>query len=228
MQKLDTSNIPNAYANLSDPVPQPRLGPGPRLLATLAERHLDRHRLQPQGDRRQEGRVGLPSCSTTPALKGRVGLLTEMRDTVGLTMLDMGKDPAKFTDDDFDAAIATPPEGRGQRPDPPLHRQRLHQRLAKGDLAACIAWAGDVVQLQADNPDIGYVIPDSGYMTSTDNFLIPNKAQPQEERRAADRLLLRAGGPAADSPPTSTTSRRSTGREALAGQDRQGLRRTTR
>ena len=28
-----------------------------------------------------------------------------MRDTVGLTLLAMGKDPAKFTDDDFDAAI---------------------------------------------------------------------------------------------------------------------------
>ncbi len=29
-----------------------------------------------------------------------------MRDTIGMTLLDMGKDPAKFTDDDYDAAIA--------------------------------------------------------------------------------------------------------------------------
>ncbi|NED64734.1 extracellular solute-binding protein, partial [Streptomyces sp. SID10244] len=41
-----------------------------------------------------------------PKLKGRVGLLTEMRDTVGMTLLDMGKDPGKFTADDYDGAIA--------------------------------------------------------------------------------------------------------------------------
>ena len=41
-----------------------------------------------------------------PKLKGRVGFLSEMRDSIGMTLLDMGKDPAKFTDDDYDAAIA--------------------------------------------------------------------------------------------------------------------------
>jgi spermidine/putrescine-binding protein len=40
-----------------------------------------------------------------PAIKGRVTCLTEMRDTVGLMLLAMGKDPAQFTDDDFSAAI---------------------------------------------------------------------------------------------------------------------------
>jgi spermidine/putrescine transport system substrate-binding protein len=33
------------------------------------------------------------------------------------------------------------------------------------------------VQLQADNPDLGYVLPKTGHMLWSDNFVIPNKAQ---------------------------------------------------
>ena len=40
---------------------------------------------------------------TDPALKGKVTLLTEMRDTLGLVLLELGKDPANFTDADFDS-----------------------------------------------------------------------------------------------------------------------------
>jgi spermidine/putrescine transport system substrate-binding protein len=58
--------------------------------------------------------------------------------------------------------------------------------LSKGDLAACVAWGGDIVQLQADNPDVDYVIPDSGYMTSTDCLLVPNKAR---HKTNAERLI---------------------------------------
>src|SRR6185503_15187331 len=43
---------------------------------------------------------------TDPRLKGKVTLLSEMRDTVGLVLIALGKDPATFTDADFDAAIA--------------------------------------------------------------------------------------------------------------------------
>ena len=32
--------------------------------------------------------------------------------------------------------------------------------LSKGDIAACVAWAGDIVQLQADNPDDQVLDPD--------------------------------------------------------------------
>ena len=32
--------------------------------------------------------------------------------------------------------------------------------LAKGDIYACFAWSGDMVQLQADHPGLKWVIPD--------------------------------------------------------------------
>ncbi len=40
-----------------------------------------------------------------------------------------------------------------------------------------MAWTGDVVQLQADNPDLQYVLPDAGIMQWSDNFCIPVRAK---------------------------------------------------
>ena len=45
--------------------------------------------------------------------------------------------------------------------------------LAKGDIWACFAWSGDMVQLQADHPGLKWNQPDSGAMIWTDNMLIP-------------------------------------------------------
>ena len=45
--------------------------------------------------------------------------------------------------------------------------------LAKGDIWACFAWSGDMVQLQADHPGLKWILPDAGGMIWTDNMLIP-------------------------------------------------------
>lgn len=43
-----------------------------------------------------------------------------------------------------------------------------------------------MVQLKADSSDVDFIIPDSGYVTSTDNMLIPNKAR---HKTNAERLI---------------------------------------
>ena len=58
--------------------------------------------------------------------------------------------------------------------------------LASGEIAACLAWTGDVVQLQADNPKLGYALPADGHMIWSDNFVIPNKAQ---HKKNAEQLI---------------------------------------
>jgi spermidine/putrescine transport system substrate-binding protein len=58
--------------------------------------------------------------------------------------------------------------------------------LPSGDIAACFAWTGDVVQLKADNPNLGYVLPATGHMQWSDNFLIPNLAQ---HKKNAETLI---------------------------------------
>jgi len=123
---------------------------------------------------------------TDPALKGRVTLLTEMRDTVGLVMLSMGIDPANFTDDDFEAAIAKIQASVDAGQIAGFTGNDYTKGLASGDIAACFAWTGDVVQLKADNPNLGYVLPSTGHMAWSDNFLIPNLAQ---HKTNAEKLI---------------------------------------
>ena len=109
-----------------------------------------------------------------------------MRDSIGMTLLDMGKDPADFTTDDFDAAVARIQKAVDKGQIRRFTGNDYTSDLTSGDFAACIAWAGDVVQLKADSPDIDFLIPDSGYITSTDNLLIPNKAR---HKTNAERLI---------------------------------------
>ncbi|MFE3166574.1 PotD/PotF family extracellular solute-binding protein [Streptomyces sp. NPDC059224] len=184
VQKLDASNLPHAFANLTDQFRSPDWDPGRAYsypwqgistVVAFNKKALDGVEVKSVSD-----------LLDNPALKGRVGLLTEMRDTVGMTMLDMGIDPGRFTGDNYDAVIARLQKAVDKGQIRRFTGNDYTSDLSKGDLAACVAWGGDVVQLQADNPDVAYVIPDSGYMTSTDNLMIPNKAR---HKTNAERLI---------------------------------------
>ncbi|WP_338900268.1 spermidine/putrescine ABC transporter substrate-binding protein [Streptomyces sp. TG1A-60] len=184
VQKLDASNLPHAYTNLSQQFRDPDWDPGRAYsypwqgISTVIaynKKALDGQEVRSVSD-----------MLDNPGLKGRIGFLSEMRDSVGMTLLDMGKDPARFTDDDYDAAIARLQKAVDKGQIRRFTGNDYTSDLSKGDLAACIAWAGDVVQLKADTPDVDFVIPDSGYMTSTDNLLIPNRAR---HKTNAERLI---------------------------------------
>ena len=55
-----------------------------------------------------------------------------MRDTVGLVMMEQGKDIAKFTDADFQAAIDVIQQAKDSGQIKRLHRQRVHRRARQG------------------------------------------------------------------------------------------------
>ncbi|WP_415951429.1 ABC transporter substrate-binding protein [Streptomyces sp. KLOTTS4A1] len=175
VQKIDHANTPHAIANLAKQFRSPDWDPGRAYsfpwtgIATVIAYNTDA----------TDGRevTSVSQLLDDPKLKGKVGLLTEMRDTVGMTLLDMGKEIESFSDDDYDAAIARLQKGVDKGQVRRFTGNDYTGDLVKGDLAACLAWAGDVVQLQADNPNIKFHIPDSGYHTSSDNLLIPNKAR---------------------------------------------------
>lgn len=111
------------------------------------------------------------------SIKGRVTLLTEMRDTVGLVLLELGKDITSFTAEDFDEAIAYIQDAKDRGQLQGFTGNEYTQSLASGDIAACIAWTGDVVQLQFDNPKLGYALPQKGFTIWSDNFVIPAMAK---------------------------------------------------
>jgi spermidine/putrescine transport system substrate-binding protein len=184
VQKLDASNLPHAYTNLSAQFRDPDWDPGRAYsvvfqgISTVIaynKKALDGVEVK-----------SLSDLLDNPKLKGKVGFLSEMRDSIGMTLLDMGKDPGKFTADDYDAAIARIQKAVDKGQIRRFTGNDYTSDLSSGDFAACIAWAGDVVQLKADSPDIDFLIPDSGYITSTDNFLIPNKAR---HKTNAERLI---------------------------------------
>ncbi len=173
VQKVDKANTPNITANLIDSLKAPTWDPTRDFSAPW-----------------QSGVTGIAynaakvpevktitELLTRPDLKGKVTVLTEWRDTIGLILLDMGKDPSNFTADDFNNAVDMLQKANDSGQIRQFTGNDYSSLLSNGTAFACIAWSGDVVQLQADNDKIKFVQPEAGMMIWADNMLIPNLAQ---------------------------------------------------
>ncbi len=112
-----------------------------------------------------------------PKFKGRVTFLTEWRDSAGLVLLAMGKDPVTATKDDYLAAIDKMGEESAKGQIRRFTGNDYAKDLASGNIWACIAWSGDIVQLQPDNPHLEFLVPEQGAMTWSDNMMIPKGAE---------------------------------------------------
>ncbi len=108
-----------------------------------------------------------------PKFKGQVTMLTEMRDTLGLVMLGLGKDPTTCTRDDAAAACAKIKQYRENGHIRAFTGNDYAEDLAAGNISAAIAWSGDIQGLAADNPDLRWIAPKEGGMLWSDNMLIP-------------------------------------------------------
>ncbi len=108
-----------------------------------------------------------------PKYKGKVTVLTELRDTVPLVMKGEGIDPGDATAEDWLAAIdkLKTAVDSGQIRD--FTGNDYTNTLARGDASIAIGWSGDAVQLQADNPDIQFQMPDEGCILWSDNMVVP-------------------------------------------------------
>jgi spermidine/putrescine transport system substrate-binding protein len=113
---------------------------------------------------------------TRSDLKGKITLLTEMPDTMGFMLKVTGADPGNFTDDEWGVALDRLEEVIANGQVLQFSGNNYLQQLAQGNLYACEAWSGDVIQAQYDNPDIKFVVPEEGVNLWSDNMLIPNKA----------------------------------------------------
>ena len=110
-----------------------------------------------------------------PALKGRVGVLSEMRDTVGLIMLEQGVDIAgNFTDDQFKAALAVLKTNVDNGVIRNVKGNSYLDDLTNEDTLAAICWSGDITLINGTNGDKWtFAIPDAGGTLWNDNFLVP-------------------------------------------------------
>jgi spermidine/putrescine transport system substrate-binding protein len=108
-----------------------------------------------------------------PKLKGKITALNGMGDTMGLVIVDNGDDPTAITDATWKSALdrvqAAVDSGQIRR----FTGNDYAQPLAKGDLAAAVAWSGDIYQLLSSNDQLRWALPTKGGMIWTDNMIIP-------------------------------------------------------
>ena len=111
-----------------------------------------------------------------PALRGRIGMVTEMRETVGLLMLTQGNDPARANERDAEEALDRLEQLKADGQVARFTGSEFNDALKSGEFAACFAWSGDIVQLQVERPDIRFVIPAEGGIRWFDSMVIPKGA----------------------------------------------------
>ena len=99
-----------------------------------------------------------------------------MRDTLGLTMLSLGHDPTVVDEEGAFEALEVISQATADGQIRAFTGNEYLRSLASGDFVACVAWSGDIVQLQYDRPDIEFVIPEEGGMSWYDTMVIPKGA----------------------------------------------------
>jgi spermidine/putrescine transport system substrate-binding protein len=114
---------------------------------------------------------------TRPDLKGKITLLSEMRDTMAFMIKVEGGDPDKFTADQWANAIDRLRKVVNAGHVRAFTGNEYIQDLTAGNIVACEAWSGDVISAQGDNPDIKFVVPEEGLSLWSDNMIVPNKSE---------------------------------------------------
>ncbi len=115
----------------------------------------------------------VPDLLENPKLKGKITLLQGVGDTMPLIMAANGDDPTKVTDASWNRAFKLVKKAVDSGQIRQFTGNDYSGPLAKGDLSACFAWSGDVVQLEADNKHLHWNLPKDGGGIWTDNMLIP-------------------------------------------------------
>ncbi len=108
-----------------------------------------------------------------PAYKGRVVMISELRETVPLVMKGEGIDPEEATEEEWLAAIDKIDQALDSGQLRSLGGNEYAGDMARGDAVAALAWGADAIQLQADNPDIEWRMPEEGCILWSDNWVIP-------------------------------------------------------
>ncbi|RFC72020.1 spermidine/putrescine ABC transporter substrate-binding protein [Streptomyces sp. AcE210] len=119
-------------------------------------------------------------------LKGKVTLLSGLDESFALLMQGNGVDITRWTPDDFHGVC-----DQVEKLVKSHHIRRFTgndyiKDLSSGDVLACQAYSGDVIQLQADDPDIEFVVPEEGGELWAESLMIPNLA---DHKRNAETLI---------------------------------------
>jgi spermidine/putrescine transport system substrate-binding protein len=111
----------------------------------------------------------------SPKVKGKMTMLTEMRDTVGLVMMGQGSDITKADPDDVNKALDQIEKAKNDGQLLKFTGNEYLQGLESQDIAACVAWSGDIYSL---DPKLGikFVVPEEGGTQWFDTMVVPKGA----------------------------------------------------
>lgn len=170
VQELDHGNIPN-LDNLVEGLRNVDFDPGRKKSVTWQSGYALiawNTELVPEG-------LEAVSDLWKPEYKGRVEVLSEMRDTIGLIMLEQGVDiSGDWGDDEFYAALEVVEEQIASGQIRQVRGNSYTEDLISGDAIAVMAWSGDIVALNFEADDkFAYKIVDSGVTLWSDNLMVP-------------------------------------------------------
>jgi spermidine/putrescine transport system substrate-binding protein len=119
-----------------------------------------------------------------PAFKGRVSLFSDTQDGLGMIMQSQGGSIENPTSEAVQKAVDLVKEQKEKGQIRRFTGNDYADDLAAGNIAVAQAYSGDVVQLQADNPDLQFVVPESGGDWFIDTMTIPYTTQNQKAAEA--------------------------------------------
>jgi spermidine/putrescine transport system substrate-binding protein len=180
LETIDTSLTPNFVANLAPNYKGRTFDPDTNLAAPWQSG------MTGLGfDKNKTGDLDSIEVFFTDQFKGKLTYLSEMRDTIGLSAIRLGSDPASLTQEQFDAALAEVDKAVKAGIVRQVTGNSYVEDMAGGSVTLSMAWSGDVLTLlvpeQKPDQDFQWVLPKEGGMLWTDNMVIPkgspNKAQ---------------------------------------------------
>jgi spermidine/putrescine transport system substrate-binding protein len=120
-----------------------------------------------------------------PQNKGKIVVLSEMRDTIGVILMSQGIDITKVTEDQFMNAVDFLAKKIADGWIRGVKGNEYKEDLISGDATAVIAWSGDLFQLSNENEGkFDFAIAESGGTISADNLLIPSTATATGKKNA--------------------------------------------
>ena len=182
--KLDKTNIPNA-GNIID---------------TLGAPSFDKNRdysmtwqgiMSGFGWNTEKNPKGIRTLDElfSPQNKGKIVVLTEMRDTIGVILLAQGVNLQTVTEDQFMNGVDFMAQKIADGWIRGVKGNEYAEDLTSGDATAVIGWSGDMFILASENEGkFELAIPESGGTISGDNMMIPSTTTP-EAQASAEKVI---------------------------------------
>jgi spermidine/putrescine transport system substrate-binding protein len=170
LQELDQANLPTVEENLDPALTDPSFDPG-RLYSVPWQSGITG--IAYNAAAFPDGITSLDQLLTDPELAGKVTLFSGMRESLPILAGAQGNGLSGFTDADVDAALAKVEKAVADGQIRRFTGNDYTDDLVVGNIVAALAWSGDVAQLQFDNPDLKFVVPDEGGELWSDNMVIP-------------------------------------------------------